>query len=77
MLKINKTNYSRIKITGTCPRCGGKLEIGSWEYINEPNTRQYLPLCTNEKCDEHHGYGNSINYRFVNHNRIKIQGLFD
>lgn len=68
-------NIKRIKIKGKCPVCGGKVIIGSWEYFNEPWTRQYVAVCTNEKCEQSEAYDSEIKLRFVNHKTAKVDGL--
>ena len=66
----------RIKVKGKCPLCSNKMQWGHWEYINEPWTRQYLPMCENEDCDLYGGYGSNVKWRFINHRTVKIDGLW-
>lgn len=75
MKKINKKN--NIKVKGKCPLCNSKMIWASHEYMNEPWTREYLPICTNEYCDLWSGYDSNIKYRFINHRTVKIEGLWD
>ena len=67
----------RIKVKGDCPKCKSRMIWGSWEYVNEPLTREYLPVCTNEHCDLSCGYGSDVKFRFINHRTVKIEGLYN
>lgn len=62
----------KIKVKGKCPICGNKMIWGSNEYYEEPWTREYLPICTNNDCDLSVGYGSDIKFRFINHRTVKI-----
>lgn len=76
-MEITNKNYSYIKVKGACPRCGSKVVIGCWEYHKEPSTKQFMPICTNEDCEEAYGYGGSIKIRFINHKTAKVDGLWE
>lgn len=77
-MKNKKLNLKKkdIKVKGKCPRCGSKMIWGSWMYVNEPHTEEFLPVCTNENCDEYYGYGNDVAYKFINHRTVKILGFW-
>ncbi|WP_395546777.1 MULTISPECIES: hypothetical protein [unclassified Lacrimispora] len=77
MLEITNKNWKYIKVKGKCPRCGNKVAIGSCGFYGEPGSYEFLPVCTNEDCEESYGYGGTIKIRFINHRTVKIDGLWE
>lgn len=73
---ITKKNYKKIKIDGTCPRCGSCVRLIWWAFTGNHSNHYFIPTCTNSNCEESDFCG-SIKIRFVNHRRAKVVGIYE
>ena len=76
-MEISKKNWKYIKVKGVCPRCGSEVFIGMCGFYGATNQCGYVPMCSNENCEEWVGYGGDIKIRFINHKTVKVDGLWD